>query len=264
MKAELLGTLFLSEKRKNLLLLLNEERKKIEQIKFTLNVNTSSIMTQINILMSQGLIIYSDGYYELSCMGKIIVSKMKPLIKTLDFYEDNKDYWENHKLHALPKQLLKRIEELGQCELIEPDLDRMYDLPKKFEDNLCSSNRIMEISSYFSPAYTGLYKKLVEKDVKISLILTASVFERMKKEYENDLIFYLESGDVDIFVCEEEISLASAVITDTFLGLSLFYNTGIYHNHVMMTFENNAIEWGNDLYSYYLALSKKISLDKSY
>ncbi|AEH61629.1 transcriptional regulator, ArsR family [Methanosalsum zhilinae DSM 4017] len=261
MKAELLGTLFLSEKRKNLLLLLKEGEKDIDEIKRALNVNTSAIMTQINILMSQGLIVYQNNEYGLSSMGGVIVKKMQPLLETLNLYEDNRLYWENHKIEALPCHLLNRIEELGSCEFVEPDLDRMYDLPKRFEENLEKSKYIHEVSSYFSPAYSGLYKRLVEKGIEISLILTETVFERLKNEYQSDLAFYLGSGYVNLYVCTEKIELASGVVTDRFLALSLFYNTGIYHNHTMMSFESSAINWGKDLFSYYLDISRKISQD---
>ena len=51
MESSLLDVLFLSEKRKNLLLLLLDGPKNIEEIKSTLDVRSSPIMTQIKILM---------------------------------------------------------------------------------------------------------------------------------------------------------------------------------------------------------------------
>ena len=53
MESSLLDVLFLSEKRKNLLLLLLDGPKTIEEIKSTLDVRSSPIMTQIKILMKQ-------------------------------------------------------------------------------------------------------------------------------------------------------------------------------------------------------------------
>ena len=55
MESSLLDVLFLSEKRKNLLLLLLDGPKTIEEIKNTLDVRSSPIMTQIKILMKQDL-----------------------------------------------------------------------------------------------------------------------------------------------------------------------------------------------------------------
>ncbi len=59
MESSLLDVLFLSEKRKNLLLLLLDGPKNIEEIKNTLDVRSSPIMTQIKILMKQDLVVES-------------------------------------------------------------------------------------------------------------------------------------------------------------------------------------------------------------
>ncbi len=102
MKIELLGTLFLSDKRKDLLLLLMEEPRNIDEIKDILNVTSSAIMTQIKILISQGLITHEDDLYKLSDIGKVVVKKMIPLLNTLGVFSENKDYWENHNISAIP------------------------------------------------------------------------------------------------------------------------------------------------------------------
>ncbi|MDD4248513.1 MAG: ArsR family transcriptional regulator, partial [Methanosarcina sp.] len=57
MESSLLDVLFLSEKRKNLLLLLLDGPRTIEEIKNTLDVRSSPIMTQIKIMMKQDLIV---------------------------------------------------------------------------------------------------------------------------------------------------------------------------------------------------------------
>lgn len=80
MKLALLGTLFLSEKRKDLLILLIEKPMNIDEIKNTLNVTSSAMMTQIKILIDQGIVIYENDYYKLSSFGEVIVKKMIPLL----------------------------------------------------------------------------------------------------------------------------------------------------------------------------------------
>ena len=54
MESSLLDVLFLSEKRKNLLLLLLDGPKNIEEIKNILDVRSSPIMTQIKISNETG------------------------------------------------------------------------------------------------------------------------------------------------------------------------------------------------------------------
>ncbi|MCQ1537247.1 winged helix-turn-helix domain-containing protein [Methanosarcina sp. KYL-1] len=259
MKLELLGTLFLSDKRKDLLLLLMEEPRNIDEVKNILNVTSSAIMTQIKILISQGLIIHDDDLYKLSDIGKVVVKKMKPLLNTLGVFSENMDYWENHNISAIPVHLLDRIEDLGHCEFVEPDLDRMYETPQKIEENLIRSAHVKEVSSYFNPAYPSTYVELIRKGTDVSLIITKPVFERLKKEYGTALQEYLKRENAKIFVCDCPIRVASSVVTNRFMALSLFYKNGIYHNHAMMSSEESALKWGEDLFLHYMKNSKEIT-----
>jgi len=259
MKSELLGTLFLSEKRKDLLLLLIEGPRNIDDIKDILDVTSSAIMTQIKILISQGLIIHDGGLYRLSDMCRVIVKKMQPLLDTLSVYADNKDYWENHNLNAIPSYLLDRIEEIGNCELVEPDLNRMYELPKKLEESLKQSSYVKEVSSYFSPAYPGVYIDLAKKGIDVSVIVTEPVFDRLQSEYKEGTKEFVNLETGNLFVCEGEVELASSIVTDKFTAISLFYKKGIYHNHAIMSFEESALKWGDDLFMHYLNVSRLIT-----
>ncbi|MDG6245065.1 MAG: winged helix-turn-helix domain-containing protein [Methanolobus sp.] len=259
MKLALLGTLFLSDKRKDLLMLLIEKPMNIDEIKSTLNVTSSAMMTQIKILIDQGIILYENDHYRLSILGEVIVKKMIPLITTLMVFEDNKNYWKNHKVEGIPSHLLERIEELGFCEVIEPELNRMYELPKKFTENLVKSKYIMEISSSFSPAYPHKYIELARKGVRISLIITEPVYERFETEYFEQLQEYLGMEMTELFVCKEDIGFASSVVTDRFLSLTLFYKNGMFHNHAMMSFEMNALVWGEEMYKFFKNISKEVT-----
>lgn len=257
MTTELIGTLFLSEKRKNLMIYLLDGPMTIEEIKTKLNVTTSAIMTQIKILMDQGLVIYDNNVYSLSVLGNVISQKMIPLLETLDVYSSNQKYWTEHK-PAFPPSLLSRIGELRNCILVEPELSRLYELPLTFEENLLKSKKIQEISSFFSPVYHSTYMDLIQNGVEIDLILPPSAVERFKTDYGSLLNAYLSSSNFRIYVYEEPIEIASAVVTDHFFSVSLFNNNGIYHNHSLMSFENSSICWGKDLFDYYLGKSKNI------
>lgn len=239
----------------DLLLLLIERPMSMEEIKSTLNVTTSAMMTQIKILIDQGLIVYQNDLYKLSHFGEVIVRKIVPLVNTLKVYSDNIEYWETHNFSAIPSYLQDRVEELGECELIEPDLNRMYELPLKLEANLETVNSIREVSSYFSPAYPSRYLELARKGVNICLIVSAPVFERLRNEYSLVLEEFLRMDNVEIYVHADTIGLASCITTDKFLSFSLFFRNGIYHNHAMMSFDERAAKWGNDLFEYFKSRS---------
>ncbi|MDR2944237.1 MAG: winged helix-turn-helix domain-containing protein [Methanosarcinales archaeon] len=258
MTTELIGTLFLSEKRKNLMIYLLDGPMTIDQIKTELNVTTSAIMTQIKILMDQGLVRFDNGVYSLTIPGEVISGKMIPLLATLETYSSNQKYWMEHK-PAFPAALLSRIGDLQSCVLEEPELSRLYELPLKFEENLLKSEKIREISSFFSPVYQSVYTNLIQNGAEIDLILPPSAFERFKTDYGELLLKYLQSPNFRLYVYEELIEIASAVITDHFFSVSLFSNSGIYHNHCLMSFAPSSLSWGETLFNYYLEKAVKIS-----
>jgi predicted transcriptional regulator len=239
----------------DLLLLLIERPMCMEEIKNTLNVTTSAMMTQIKILIDQGLVVYENDLYKLSHFGEVIVRKIVPLVDTLKVYSDNIEYWEAHNFSAIPSYLQDRVDELGECELIEPDLNRMYELPLKLETSLEKVSSIREVSSYFSPAYPSKYLGLARKGVDICLIVSAPVFERLRNEYNLVLEEFLRMDNVGIYVHTDAIGLASCITTDKFLSFSLFFRNGIYHNHAMMSFDGRAAKWGNDLFEYFKSRS---------
>ncbi|MDY0266696.1 MAG: winged helix-turn-helix domain-containing protein [Methanimicrococcus sp.] len=257
MTAELIGTLFFSEKRKNLMIFLLKGPMTIDEIKTELNVTTSAIMTQIKILMDQGLLVYENNAYSLSVIGKAISQNMLPLLATLEVYSDNQKYWTDHK-PAFPPQFLSRIGELKNCVLVEPELSRLYELPLKYEKNLLESKKISDISSFFSPAYHFTYMKMAQKGVQLDIILPQQAFDRLKTDYTDFFKEYISNQNIRIYIYNEPIGIASAVVTNHFLSLSLFNNSGIYHNHSLMSFESSSIRWGDDLFRWYLEKSVQI------
>jgi len=143
MSSSLCDTIWLSEKRKNLLLLLMEGPRDIEQIKTFLNVTSKAMMPQIKILKKQGLVLQKDDTYILSEIGKLVVGNMLPLLSTLEVLEENKEYWASKDTGVVPSELLMRLGELGECRVIEPDLNHLFDLPREFTENLIKSRYIM-------------------------------------------------------------------------------------------------------------------------
>ena len=145
---QLIDTIFFSDKRKKLLLLLREGAKTIEEIKTELDVSSSPIMAQIRILLKEGLLVQKGDSYELSIKGKIIVPKMEPLLSTFRVFDENHDYWARQDLRTLPSHLLDRIGELGSCKEILPERTHIFDYPPEIMDPLYRSKTVMEISSF--------------------------------------------------------------------------------------------------------------------
>jgi predicted transcriptional regulator len=258
MSSSLCNTIWLSEKRKNLLLLLMEGSRDIEQIKTSLNVSSKAMMPQIKILKKQGLILQKDETYELSEIGKLVVGNMLPLLNTIEVLEDNKEYWASRDTSSLPNGLFMRLGELGECMVIEPDLNHLFDLPREFTENLAKSKYIRSCLSYYHPLYPSLYSKLAKNEADVELVLTESVFERLKSESPEELRSFLDSENTNVVVCDEGVNIPTIAVTDRFMYLCLFDRQGKYDHRKVMSFDASALHWGRELFVHYKTSARKI------
>jgi predicted transcriptional regulator len=259
MELQLIDTIFFSDKRKNLLLLLKDGPKTIEEIKTRLEVSSSPIMAQIRILLKEGLLVQKDDSYELSLKGKLIVPKMEPLLSTFKVFDENHDYWARQNLRTLPLHLLERIGELGSCRELVPERTHIFDYPPEIMDPLYKSKTVMEISSFFRPGYPSLYLDLAKRGIEVSLILERPIYERLVSDFREDVEEFLNLKNTSIFVCDNRIELASSIVTDRFIALSMISKEGRYYNHEMVSFEKSALSWGQELFNYYKNLSEQIT-----
>lgn len=258
MELQLIDTIFFSDKRKNLLLLLKGGPKTIEEIKTGLEVSSSPIMAQIRILLKEGLLVQKGDSYELSIKGKLIVPKMESLLSTFQVFDENHDYWARQDLRTLPPHLLDRIGELGSCKELLPDRTHIFDYPPEIMNPLYRSKTVMEVSSFFRPGYPSLYLDLSKRGIEVSLVLEKPIYEKLIAEYRADVEEFLNLENTRLFVCDRKIELASSIVTDCFVSLSMISKEGRYYNHEMVSFEKSALVWGQELFNYYRDMSEQI------
>lgn len=258
MSSSLCDTIWLSEKRKNLLLLLLEGPRDIEQIKTSLNVTSKAMMPQIKILKKQGLILQKEDTYALSEIGKLVVGNMLPLLNTLEVIEENKEYWTSRDTSAIPYEQFMRLGELGECMVIEPDLNHLFDLPREFTENLIKSRCILSSLSYYHPLYPSLYSRLAKSGAKMDIVLTKAVFERLKNDCKDDLETLVNSQNTVVKICEENLQLPTIAVTEKFMYLCLFDKQGKYDHRKVMSFDVSALSWGRELFIHYKELSREV------
>ncbi|MFZ2500267.1 MAG: helix-turn-helix transcriptional regulator [Methanosarcina sp.] len=259
MELQLIDTIFFSDKRKNLLLLLKDGPKTIEEIKTELEVSSSPIMAQIRILLRDRLLVQRDDVYELSVKGKLIVPKMEPLLSTFQVFDENHEYWARQNLCTLPPHLLDRIGELGHCKELVPERTHIFDYPPEIMGPLYRSRTVMEVSSFFRPGYPGLYLDLAKRGIQVSLVLERPIYRKLISDYLKDVEEFLAMENTCLFVCDHKIELASSIVTDRFISLSMISKDGRYYNHEMVSFEKSALPWGQELFNYYKDMSEKIT-----
>ncbi len=278
--SSLLDAIFLSEKRKNLLLLLKEEGpKSSDGIKSAFDFPWKSMIPQIKKLVDLGLIIHKDGVYSLSEMGTVIATNVQLLLNTLNIYEENREFWSEHDLSPIPFHLLTRIGELGQCKVLKPDLSQIFKVQEDIVKCMLASSRIMVFVSAIHPAYHLLCLEFIEKGIDATIILTQSVFESIQNEclpesttsfsdssvlkldlpeYKKEVQFFLNCENSHFFVSDGEKKPMMLIVTDNIFAFSLLDKNNRIDRHYIVSFEPGALKWGEELFAYYKQNSRQI------
>jgi predicted transcriptional regulator len=235
-----------------------EGPRDIEQIKTSLNVTSKAMMPQIKILKKQGLVIQKGDTYTLSEIGKLVVGNMLPLLNTLEVLEENKEYWASRDTSVIPYEQFMRLGELGECMVIEPDLNHLFDLPREFTENLIKSRCIMSSLSYYHPLYPSLYSRLAKSGAGMEIVLTKAVLERLKDDCRDELETLLNSENTVVKVYEEKLQLPTIAVTEKFMYICLFDKHGKYDHRKVMSFDASALRWGKELFMHYNELSQEV------
>lgn len=258
MKQSLINLIFFSDRRKELLLLLRDEPRDIDTIKELLNVDAGSIQPHIKKMKDAYLLIEEKKVYRLSEIGKIIVENLKPFLNTIEVFEVNDDYWKTRDLTKVPDFLLERIDELGHCELLEPDVEHMLETPKAFMDNILSSKEVLTFVSYFHPESPSLYADLAENGTKITLCMVENVILRLFSSFPEEAERLSRCKNLKIFVCQKPAPIPSIVVTDRFLSLKLFENDGKLRDQLLISTGEKALDWGRELFWHCMRVTEPV------
>lgn len=250
--------IWFSEKRKELMFLLLEGPKTSNEIERKMGVSWRSMMLPVKELKEMELLLHEDNKYKLSSIGRLVAENAKPISDIMDTLDRSTDYWANRNLKVIPAGLCKRLGELSNFSLIEPELKDMFELPTKIVDSISKSNHIMSLLSFFHPSYLSIYTKIALKGTGLSLVLTESVWTRIEEDFQQEKEQLKKMDNVQLFLYSDEFTPPTIVVTDIFLLLSIFNKEGMYDHRDILSFDATALQWGKDLFAYYLDSSRKV------
>lgn len=258
MDKALIDLLFMSQKRKDLLLLLKNGGKTIEEIIDTLNVNPTGMLPQIKKLKDEHLVLQEDREYRLTPLADILVEKMEPLLDTLQVIEENVGYWQERDLTALPREFLERLNELKSYFIVRPDPDNIFEPPAIFLENIEKSRKILSFSSIFHPIFSETFLANKDDDTEITLIVTEKIYERLKTDFEGELRLYLTREKKKLFLCTDDIKIAMLVKTERFMAVDFLTSKGSFDQETVICFEPAALKWAEDLILHYQEQAQEI------
>ncbi|WP_406657312.1 winged helix-turn-helix domain-containing protein [Methanolobus sp. ZRKC2] len=259
MKKRLLDVLFKSEKRKEVLLLLNDGAQEIEFLLQSLETTRQALLPQMRILEDHHLVTQSGDTFELTVIGKLTVEKMIPLLDIVKVLDVDIDYWGSHRLDFIPSYLLKRINELRECEVMKPSHVHIYDLNKTVMKTSYMSEFHYALCTFYHPHFSKFFSGLMEKNIDVYLITTTEVLNKLQKERITDFEELLKNKLFHFYVSSAKMDFLAVVYNNHHLLVRPLKSDGEIDSQHVLCSNPEALKWGNDFFEYYLSQSTQIT-----
>ncbi len=258
MKKSLLDIVFMSEKRKGVLLLLQNGAQGMEHLLRSLDTNRQALLPQIRILEEHYLVVHYDDTYELTTIGKSIVDKMVPLLETLETFDIDIDYWGTHNFDFIPPFLLKRINDLRGCEIITPPLAELYSLHKTYHENKITEC-VYSVGNLFYPDYRTKFTEMIDNSIIINYIVSEDLLNKVRTEYYEDFKVFIKSNYFKLYVHNKKMNFLFFTFDDYHLVINSLKKDGNFDNKYILCNTEDALKWGKDLFDHYLRNSRPIT-----
>ncbi|MCQ6963530.1 helix-turn-helix transcriptional regulator [Methanolobus chelungpuianus] len=259
MKKPLLDVIFASEKRMNMMLMLQDGPRPMEEILEQLEVARPALLPQVRILEEHYLVKGSNDIYELTPLGKMVIDKMTPLMGTIEVFQDDTEYWGTHHLGFIPPHLFERIREIGKCQEVNLTLTESYQLNQEVVRTTFMSKAFHVITSFFHPNYPRVFPEMNREGVSLHIITTPGVIETMRTYHADVFGELLKSESFHLYTYPEEMGIQVVAYNDYYLLLRLLTNEKYVDINHMLCSNPGALQWGKELFDHYMKGSQPVT-----
>ncbi|WP_321417876.1 winged helix-turn-helix domain-containing protein [uncultured Methanomethylovorans sp.] len=251
MKKPIVEVLVSSEKRRNMLLLLLDGPKEMETILNSLKTNRTALLPQIKILKESHLISKYEDIYKLITIGKLIVEEMIVFLEITNMFGENRDYLGTHFIDFIPTDLLKKLPQLGSCNIIDIPIGDLFDAEKDFFEKAIMSKYWFQITSTLHPVFHEFYVEMIDQGTDVSIIFTQEIYEKIKHDYYDDFKELIDIKLISFYVYPKDLEFVSFILADQSINFRLFTQEGESDNKKMLFSSPASLEWGKELFEYY-------------
>jgi len=253
----ILSTLVLSEKRKEILFLLQKKPSTLTDVKDYFHVKTPEIHPRLKELEAKNLVVKNGDFYSLTRLGNILANYYRPFLDTIAAIEANEEFWNDHDISAIPEELLDRIQELKECKTVKTEDYNICEPQPTFIEYVTNSMRIQGAACIFRAQWVSVFANLASVGVPIDIIITKGIYDKIKREYPSELETGLKYKNTHVYVCDD--THISFVVTERSLSLLLDYVNGHHDTKNDLTgTAPTAVKWGGELFNYYRANSVEV------
>ena len=262
-EAEMMRLLVCSDLRRSLVLSLQKGPSSLADLRKETGASSTAAIHALRELEREHLTYENDKrQYALTNIGKIIALKLEDLNNAISVLNAHNNFWLAHDMTGIPEVSLKALGSLEESYIIASTSTDIFKVYSTFKTLVENANHIKGIAPFFVPELIDIFVDLVLKGKSIELVVTSDVFDKMTEVGDRQELKRALEGSLKLFKTKQNPKVGLTV-TDYFLSLGFFRWDGVYdYTSDLLSYNNQAIEWGTDLFDYYLAASEEITLDK--
>ena len=256
---DLLRLVICSDLRKNILICLKEDKKSLGNLRNELNISSTTAIHALRELEKSNLAFQDrDKNYALTKIGRILTLKVADFSNAVDVLKKYERFWLEHDLTGIPEHLMEKIGWLKDSNIVQIDSLDIIKTHESFVRFIKGAKWLKGVSPIFSADYPLIFTEMIERNVNTQAIVTDAVLKKTIDAFGKENFDKLISKyQLDLSVIDENLKVAFTV-TDGFLSIGLFTNNGLYDpTHDLISTDNKAIQWGNELFEYYRGKAKK-------
>jgi predicted transcriptional regulator len=241
-----------SEENRSLLLFLDEGPADLAGLLISMETTEEQLHSIIRLLEECYLITGENGIYKLTRIGELITEELKPLLTLEEFINSADGYWLNRKLDFIPSFLLKKLHEVNLFNVIQPSFSDIYDYNKQAHENSLYSKSFCMAAAGLHPSFPDLFSDMINRGVNLSLIFDLSLLEKVKRDNYDELQELVNHRQVALYLYSQKMHFLSFKVNDRCIVLKLLNDDGAYDHKQLICHSPDAVEWGKELFNYYL------------
>lgn len=233
----------------------------LKDLKEQLGVDSSTILHAMKKLVNKNLVYKEGDEYFISQTGIVIGLKLIDMIKMLFIFNHKEDLIFGSEL---PVDLIWELNELNFSDFILPE-NSDFIFYHHFHNYIMKSKNLRGVSSICNTNILETFRLIAENDKQLEVIVTPQVIRETRDVLDSDILDLclnlISDEKIKIWTIERDLSL-SFFITDDLIFLGLLTNHGDDVDlKDMISYNSNAVDWGNCLFDYYLKDAQRLKLN---
>jgi predicted transcriptional regulator len=258
----MIHSIYSSRLRIQILLTLINKTASLSQLRDVTGSTSQALIPKIRNLENQSLIEAANYEYHLTPLGKAVASNVEAFVQLMGGIDKHRNFLTIHDLDDLPEPFLLRIGDLYDSEDKQDTSTDMFFVYSHYLEILKDAEYIHTLSSVASPSLARILIEKVVSGMPGELVVNEQVIELLTQEpYASTMQELSGYSNLIVWVTNQPLQLGLTV-TDKYLSLGLFKKDTNLYDSSSDLFSNNplAVEWGENLFSYYKERSTKLDL----